>query len=74
MLSIYLKKYQDESTNVSIVSTSLVACLPHFGQVVFMKVFEVVSGDSPFPVNSTSVGSNTGKSFLSTGTIPQSSQ
>ena len=26
------------------------------------------------PVNSTSVGSNTGKSFLSTGTIPQSSQ
>ena len=60
--------------NVSIVSTSLLAGFPHFGQTVSVNVGEVVNGDSPFPVNSTSVGSNTGRFSFFSGTIPQSSQ
>ena len=72
--SIYLKKYQEESTNVSIVSASLLAGFPQHGQVVFINVLDVVSGDSPFPVNSTSVGNNIGKFSFFSGTIPHSSQ
>ena len=49
----YLKKYQDESTKVSMVSVSLRAAPPHLGHVVSIKVCEVASG-LPLPVNSTS--------------------
>src|SRR5881398_1753115 len=68
------KKYQDESTNVSIVSVSRVAGPPHFGQLVFTNSGTLFKGDSPVPVNSALSGSITGKSFSGTGTMPQVSQ
>ena len=42
------KKYQEEQTNVSIVSVSRFAVPPHFGQVVFTKSGFVPSGEVPF--------------------------
>jgi hypothetical protein len=54
-------KYQEESRKVSMVSVSLVAFPPQCGQVVSIKVLLVVSGDSPLPENTTSVGSKTGR-------------
>ena len=45
--SVKRRKYQEESTNVSIVSVSRVAGPPQIGQVVFRKPGWVASGDSP---------------------------
>ncbi len=59
---------------VSMVSASRRAGPPHCGQVVFMKVGLVVSGDSPAPVNCTSSGSSTGSCSSGTGTMPHCSQ
>jgi len=56
------------------VSISRLAFLPHLGHAHSAKVLDVVSGDSPFPVNSTSVGSMTGRFSSFSGTQPQSSQ
>ena len=53
------RKYQDESTKVSIVSVSLRAGFPHLGQSTLRKDSEVSSG-FPFPSNTTSRGSSTG--------------
>ena len=39
------RKYQDESTNVSIVSVSRRAAPPHFGQVVLTHSVAAASGD-----------------------------
>ncbi len=65
------RKYHELSTNVSIVSVSRRAGLPHFGQVTETNVFDVVSGESPAGRNSTSSGSSTGRSASGTGTRPQ---
>src|SRR3989339_49316 len=72
----YLKKYQLEQTNVSIVSVSRVAGPPHVGHLVVTNFLEVFSGDfpSPFGVKSISIGSLTGKSFSATATSPHLSQ
>ena len=59
---------------MSIVSVSRLAGPPQCGQVVFKNVFEVVIGDLPTTLKSTSFGHFTGKSFSSTGTIPHLSQ
>src|SRR5215510_2882955 len=72
--SVYRKKYQEESTNVSMVSVSRLAVLPHFGQVAFTNSGTFFKGDSPVPVNFACSGNITGKSFSGTGTMPQSSQ
>src|SRR6202007_70730 len=71
--SVKRAKYQEESTNVSIVSVSRVAGLPHRGQATFFQVGWRSSG-LPGRSNVTSSGSSTGRSFTGTGTTPQVSQ
>ena len=67
-------KYQDESTKVSIVSVSRLAIPLHKGQSVFKNFSDSIRGEPPFPVNFTSSGSITGRSFSGTGTTPHFSQ
>ena len=71
--SVKRRKYQDESTNVSIVSVSRRAGAQHFGQATSRQVGWRSSG---FPGWSklTSSGSTTGRSATGTGTTPQASQ
>jgi len=69
----YLKKYQEDCTNVSSVSVSLVAAVPHFGQVQFFQVGCLSSG-FPSPVISTSSGSATGRFSIFSVTNPQDGQ
>src|SRR6266568_5652074 len=66
--------YQDESTNVSMVSVSRFAGPPHLGQVVFTNDATFANGDPPRPVNWTSRGSTTGSWSSGTGTTPSVSQ
>ena len=68
------RKYQDESTKVSMVSVSRRPGPPQAGQVTFRKPAWCFSGDSPVGRNSTSSGATTGRSASGTGTMPQSSQ
>src|SRR2546427_10406791 len=70
----YRRKYQDESTKVSIVSVSRRAGPLHFGHVVSTNDRTCVSGEPPRPVNSTSRGRTTGSCSYGTGTVPQRSQ
>src|SRR5437867_3830637 len=72
--STYRYMYQDESTNVSIVSVSRRAGPPHFGQVVFTNSGVAAKGDPPSPVSLTLSGSTTGSSLSGIGTIPSFSQ
>src|SRR5882672_4473870 len=72
--SVKRAKYQDESTNVSIVSVSRLAFdFPHCGQATFFQVGWRSSG-LPGLSNVTSSGRRTGKSFAGTGTTPHASQ
>ena len=71
---MYRRRYQLESTNVSRVSVSLLPRPPHAGHSTSRNDGDIVSGDSPFPENSTSVGRTTGRSPSGTGTIPHRSQ
>src|ERR1700678_1499930 len=64
------RKYQDESTNVSIVSVSRSAGLPQIGHVVHRNAGSKRKGDSPVGKNSTSSGSSNGRSLSGKGTIP----
>ena len=73
ILSVYLKKYHDESTKVSIVSVSRLALPEHSGHFVLTKDFTVSSG-LPFPPNFAPFGRTTGSSSSGTGTIPHFSQ
>src|SRR6185436_16146115 len=66
-------KYQDESTNVSMVSVSRFAGLPQLGQVVFTKDGNLFSG-LPVPSGTRSSGSMTGNWSSGTGTSPQDGQ
>ena len=66
--------YQDESTNVSIVSVSRRAALPHVGQVVFTKLSTFASGLPPSGLNAASRGNTTGSCSYGTGTAPWVSQ
>src|SRR5947199_6846933 len=68
------RKYQDESTKVSMVSVSRSAGPPHLGQVANRKVGWYFSGDSPVGRNSTSSGATIGSSSTGTGTMPSSGQ
>ena len=61
-----LKKYHDESTNVSNVSVSLMAFFPDFLSLVCFQLGWLSKG-FPLTLRSTSSGNNIGKSFLSTG-------
>src|SRR3990170_2245882 len=70
----YRRKYQDESTNVSIVSVSRRASSPHEGHGVERNAALSPSGDPPRPVTGTSMGSATGSCASGTGTTPQRSQ
>src|SRR2546428_7076478 len=70
----YRYMYQDESTNVSIVSLSRFAGFPQRGQVVFTNDATGASAEPPRPVNSTSRGSTIGSWSYGTGTWPQESQ
>ena len=67
-----LKKYHDESTNVSNVSVSLIAFLPVFLSIVFFQVGWLSKG-LPLDFKSISSGNSIGNSLLSTGsTLPSS--
>src|SRR5690606_9500660 len=68
------RKYQDESTNVSIVSVSRVAGPPQIGHRAARNRSWNLSGDSPVGRNSTSSGASTGSSSSGTGTVPQAGQ
>src|SRR5437773_11483883 len=46
--SQYRRKYQDESTNVSIVSVSRLAAPPHDGHATFTQSSAAASGERPF--------------------------
>lgn len=72
--SKYLKKYQDESTNVSIVSVSRWASCPHFGHATFSQSWAWSRGDFPLVTRLSSSGKTTGKSDFGTGTAPQEEQ
>src|SRR6202795_58188 len=72
--SVYRKKYQEESTNVSIVSVSRRAGPPHFGHVVFTNSGVAASGDPPSPVSLAFSGKITGSSLSGTATIPSFAQ
>src|SRR3972149_6822941 len=66
--SQYLRKYQEESIKVSIVSVSLLASPLHLGHLTFTNDLLVLRG---FPIpNFMSSGRTTGKSFSGTGTNP----
>ncbi len=71
--SVKRRKYQDESTNVSIVSVSRRAGAPHAGQDTSRHVGWRSSG-LPGWSKLTSAGSTTGRSATGTGTTPQRSQ
>ncbi len=64
------RKYQDESTNVSIVSVSRSAGPSHKGQVVWRKVGCRAKGDSPVGRNSTSSGARIGRRSGRSPTAP----
>src|SRR5207244_10686509 len=66
----YRRKYQEESTKVSIVSVSRRAGPLHFGHFVFTNASDWASGEALLPVNGTSLGSITGRSAAGTGTVP----
>src|SRR3989344_4540871 len=68
----YLKKYHAESRNVSETSVSRFAELLHFGHLVCTNFSTEAKGDLSVPVGrkSFTFGSNTGKSFSGTGTVP----
>ena len=68
-----LIKYQEESTNVSNVSVSLIAGFPVFLCLVFFQVGWFLSG-FPFWFKSTSLGNAIGSSSFSTGTTDPSSK
>src|SRR5947209_16814987 len=72
----YRRKYQDESTNVSIVSVSRSAGPPHDGQVVSTQARFEANGDCPFGCSSSPrmSGSSTGSWSSGTGTVPQAPQ
>ena len=67
-------KYQDESTNVSIVSVSRRAGAPQIGHVVFTQSSAAASGERPCGAKSSTSGSRTGRSSSGTGTMPCVSQ
>src|SRR3954471_22534061 len=68
------RKYQDESTKVSIVSVSRRAGPPHFGHVVFTQSSAAASGDLPFGAKSLMSGSSTGSWSSGKGMRPSVSQ
>src|SRR5713101_6774039 len=51
LVSRYRIKYQDESTNVSMVSVSRRAAPPHFGHLALTNSGTPASGDWPSPVS-----------------------
>jgi hypothetical protein len=67
------KKYQDESTKVSIVSVSRRAGRSQRGQRHSTNDLSLASG-LPLPSGTRSSGSTTGRSWSGTGTSPQASQ
>src|SRR5689334_5928869 len=71
--SVKRAKYQDESTNVSIVSVSRRASLPHCGHSTCFHVGWWSSG-LPGLSKVTSIGSSIGSDDSATGTEPQASQ
>jgi hypothetical protein len=68
------RKYQDESTNVSMVSVSRLAGPPHVGHFTFTHSGTCASGESPRPVNVVIFGSSTGSCSYGTATTPSFSQ
>src|SRR5208282_2942579 len=72
----YRNMYQDESTNVSMVSVSRLAGPPQAGQGTFTQSSAAASGDTPLGTRSwpRRSGSTTGSWSSGTGTSPQDGQ
>ena len=68
------RKYQLESTKVSIVSVSRSAGPPHLGHVVLRNESLVASGERPDGSKVTSSGARTGNWSTGTATMPSCSQ
>ncbi len=68
------RKYQEESTKVSMVSVSRRPGRPQAGQAAFAKASTRARGDPPLMVMATSWGRITGRSRSGTGTTPHASQ
>src|SRR6266853_1929741 len=69
-----LRKYQLESTKVSMVSVSRRAGPPHFGHLAARNFSFESRGDSPVGLNSTWSGRSTGSSDSGTGCTPHFAQ
>src|SRR5688572_7259637 len=70
----YRRKYQDDSTKVSIVSVSRRALPPQRGHRAFTNDAASASGEPPLPLSWTSRGSTTGRFSSASGTMPHVSQ
>src|SRR5262249_26822562 len=72
----YRRKYQEESTKVSMVSVSRRAAPPHLGHSVLTQSSAAASGETPLGARSCPrrSGSTTGSCSSGTGTSPQPSQ
>ena len=72
----YRRKYQDESTKVSMVSVSRLAGPPHLGHSVLTQSDAAASGETPRGARSwpRRSGRTTGSCSSGTGTSPQPSQ
>ena len=72
----YRNMYQDESTNVSMVSVSRLAGPPHGDSRTFTHSSAAASGDTPLGTRSwpRRSGRTTGSSSSGTGTSPQDGQ
>src|SRR5437870_11601833 len=66
----YRRKYQEESTKVSIVSDSRRAGSLYLGQVVFTDSSASASGATPLLVHGSSFESISGRSASATRTVP----
>ena len=67
------RKYQEESTKVSMVSVSRRASAPHFGHFTFRNDGVLLSG-LPEPSGTSPSGRTTGRSWSGTGTSPHLAQ
>ena len=74
--SMYRRKYQELPAQFGIVSVSLMAGPPQFGQIVLTQLSIEASGDSPVCVGSyfSTYGNSSGNSFSSSGCHPHFSQ
>ena len=70
---VYRRKYQEESTKVSMVSVSRRASAPQRGHAALKNASSLSSG-LPLPSGTRSTGNTTGNCSSGTGTVPHAPQ